>query len=208
MGKPMTRSGIARASLVSFAALTVLTSSAMAGSVNLLWDPSSGASGYKVFSGAASGSYGTPSDVGNATQTTFGSMAQCTATFFAVTAYNSAGESGFSGEISSWPRPELASVTPLEGQQGTTLDVVISGNNYEPGASVQFSNSGITVNSVTRNACGQITANITIAGSASFGAGDVSVVNTNGVTGIAPAIFSVVGAPLPDVQNLQRTDKQ
>ena len=204
----MTDSGIVRFSCVLVAALALLASPALAGSVNLLWDPSSRATGYKVYSGSASGSYGTPSNVGNTTQTTFDTMADCTATFFAVTAFNSAGDSGFSDEISSWPRPEPTSLSPLEAEQGTTLNLVIGGNNFEPGSSVQFSNPGITVNSVTRNSCSQITASLTVSGSAAFGPVNVSVVNTNGVTGTSSVQFSVVGSPLPDVQNLRRTDKQ
>jgi hypothetical protein len=202
-----------KASLVRTPFLTVglllgVSLPALAGSVDLVWDPSSGATGYKVHAGAATGSYGTPLDVGSSTQTTFSTMADCTATFFAVTAYNAAGDSGYSNEISSWPRPALASVNPTEAERGATISLVISGNNFEPGASVVVSNSGVTVNSVTRNSCGQITASITIGGSAPFGTGDVSVVNTNGVTGTSSGVFSVVGSPLPNVDNLRRTDKQ
>ena len=204
----MTDREIVRFSGVLVAALVLLVSPALAGSVNLLWDPSSGATGYKVYSGSASGSYGTPSNVGNTTQTTFGSMADCRATFFAVTAFNSAGDSGFSNEIASWPRPEPTSLSPLEVEQGTTVFLAIGGNNFEPGSSVQLSNPGITVNSVTRNSCGQITANLTVSGSAAFGPVNVSVVNTNGVTGNSSVQLSVVGSPLPGVQNLRRTDKQ
>jgi hypothetical protein len=182
--------------------------SALAGSVNLVWDASAGATGYKVYSRSDSGEYGAGTNVGNTTQTTYLAMADCTATVFAVKAYNAAGESGFSDEVSTWPRPELNGLMPLDGQKGSTLDVVIAGNNFEPGASVLFSGSGITVNSVTRNACAQLTANITISDAAAFGPRDVRVVNTNGVTGVAPGAFTVVGTPLPEVQNLRRTDTQ
>jgi len=60
-------------------------------------DPST--TGYKVYSGTASRTYGTPIDVGNQTTYTFTSLAPATY-YFAVTAYNSAGvQSGFSSEV-------------------------------------------------------------------------------------------------------------
>jgi hypothetical protein len=92
-------------------------------------------------------------------------------------------------------------------QRGQQVSVVLAGNNFQPGVTLQFSNSAITVNSVTRNACGQVTASITVGSSAAFGPVQISAVNANGVTGTAPSLFSVVSTPLPDVQNLRRTDK-
>jgi len=201
--------GIVRFSLVLVAALTAAASSTFAGNVNLIWNPSSGATGYRVYSGSSSNDYtAPPTDVGNTIQATINSMADCTVTFFAVKAYNSAGDSGYSNEILTWPRPEPGAITPPDAEKGTTLNLVINGNNFEPGAIVQFSNAGITVNSVSRNSCAQITANITVSGSAAHGAVDVTVSNTNGISGVSAGQFFVVSSPLPEVQNLRRTDQQ
>ena len=178
-----------------------------AGSVNLQWNASTGATGYKLYSGTSSGSYGTPVTLGGSPQTTVNTMPDCAATFFAVKAFNTAGDSDFSNEISSWPRPSLTSASPAVAQRGQQVSVVLAGNNFQPGVTLQFSNSAITVNSVTRNACGQVTASITVGSSAAFGPVQISAVNANGVTGTAPSLFNVVSTPLPDVQNLRRTDK-
>ena len=178
-----------------------------AGSVNLLWNGSSGATGYKLYSGSSSGSYGTPQTLGSATQTTVSNMTDCAATFFAVSAFNAAGESNRSSEVSTWPRPSLTSANPSQVQPGQQLSIVLSGNNFQPGLAIQFANSAITVNSVTRDACGQVTATITVGSSAASGTVQISAVNPNGVTGVGTNLLTVASAPLPDVQNLRRTDR-
>lgn len=187
--------------------LTAGVAPVAAGSVNLLWNASTGATGYKLYSGSSSGAYGTPQTLGITTQTTVSNMPDCTAMFFAVSAFNAIGESGRSGEISTWPRPSVGAVNPSQAQRGQQLSVLLTGNNFQPGVTLQFGNPAITVNSVTRNACDQITATITIGSSAAFGQVQVSAVNPNGVTGVATNLFSVVSTPLPDVQNLRRTDR-
>lgn len=178
-----------------------------AGSVNLLWNGSSGATGYKLYTGTSPGSYGTPVTLGSTTQTTISTMADCAPTYFAVSAFNAVGESAKSNEVSSWPRPSIGGVNPTQAERGQQVSVVLSGNNFQPGVTVQFGNPAITVNSVTRNACGQVTATITVGSTAAFGPVQVSAVNASGVTGVATSLFSIVSTPLPDVQNLRRTDR-
>src|SRR5437867_3476178 len=79
--------------LAAFAGLS------FAGDVGLAWDASTGAAGYKVHFGTASGVYGTPVDVGINTTYTVTGLAAGTY-YFAVTAYNSSGvQSGFSNEV-------------------------------------------------------------------------------------------------------------
>jgi hypothetical protein len=179
-----------------------------AGEVNLSWNSSAGATGYKIYSGASSRNYGTPVDVGNSNAAPFATMTNCERTYFAVTAYNSAGESGYSAEAFSWPRPQLNSVNQADVQRGQNLDLVIQGMNFESGATVQFSNPYIQVNSVNA-VCQQLTVNITVGSSAAFGEVNVSVANTSGVTGTASGLIQVVGtSDLPTVENPRRTDKQ
>ena len=55
----------------------------------------------KVYVGTAPGVYGPPTDVGNATTAKVTNLTNGQTLFFAVTAYNTAGqESGFSNEVS------------------------------------------------------------------------------------------------------------
>jgi len=199
---------ISRLSVAGILVVAAVIAPAFAGDVNLSWNPSSGATGYKVHSGGSAGNYGPFVDVGNVTQATYSGMADCAATYFAVTAHNTAGDSGFSNEVSSWPRPVLSGTSDAEAQRGDQLNLVITGMNFQPGASLQFSNPDIAINSMTIDACGQITSSITVGSSAAFGPTEISVVNPNGVTGTAAGLFSVVGDPLPNVPNLRRTDKK
>jgi hypothetical protein len=77
------------------------------------------------------------------------------------------------------PEPEVTSVNPSSGNQGQTLDVIITGTNFT-GATVVSFGENITVNSFTVNNNTQITANITIAADAVLGTRDVSVTTPGG----------------------------
>lgn len=65
---------------------------------NPVTDPTLG--GYKVYVGTASGTYSRSMSVGNTTSYTVDSLTTGTTYFFSVTAYNSAGESAPSNEVS------------------------------------------------------------------------------------------------------------
>ncbi len=70
--------------------------------------------------------------------------------------------------------PEVSAVWPDQGNQGQTLDVIITGSHLDTATSVSFG-SGVSVNSFQADSSSQITANITIGGAASAGPRDVSV---------------------------------
>jgi hypothetical protein len=75
---------------------------AMAADVSLAWDASvsTGVTGYKVYIGTASGTYGTPTNLGIQTAYTVTGLSSGTY-YFAVTAFDASGnESGFSNEVS------------------------------------------------------------------------------------------------------------
>lgn len=75
---------------------------AFAADVSLAWDPSpsAGVTGYKLYVGSSSRTYGAPITIGNQTQYTVTGLSAGTY-FFAVTAYDANGnESGFSNEVS------------------------------------------------------------------------------------------------------------
>jgi len=70
-------------------------------SVNLTWNASSGATGYRLHYGQSHGVYDTSIDVGPSTTASLnGSLTVDATYFFAATAYNSAGESDYSNEVS------------------------------------------------------------------------------------------------------------
>jgi predicted phage tail protein len=74
-----------------------------AADISLAWDASTSAniSGYKVYVGTASGSYGTPTAVGNQLSYTVSGLTAGTY-YFAVTAVNASGsESGYSNQVST-----------------------------------------------------------------------------------------------------------
>jgi hypothetical protein len=88
-----------RAALMVLALLVSLSS--FAGQVTLAWNPSEGAEGYRIYWGTQSGVYTYSNDCGAATQTTVTGLVNTITYYFAVTAYNVAGESDFSSEVST-----------------------------------------------------------------------------------------------------------
>lgn len=102
-----------------------------AGEVNLSWNASTTATGYKIYSGTSSGNYSpNPADVGNVTSAPLTGLADgCIKHYAAVTAYNAAGESGFSNEVSFYPRPLIAFVTSPAADPG---NLHINGGNFAP----------------------------------------------------------------------------
>ena len=86
--------------IVAFALLT--TFPAYAADVTGSWDANteSDLAGYKIYYGTESGNYTVSLDVGNATSATIDSLDSNTTYFFAVTAYDNAGnESDLSAEV-------------------------------------------------------------------------------------------------------------
>jgi PKD repeat protein len=83
--------------------LSLFVNPAFAGQASLAWNASasSGVTGYKVHYGTASRSYSTHLDVGNKLTSSVPNLTAGTTYYFAVTAYNAAGESGYSNEASA-----------------------------------------------------------------------------------------------------------
>jgi len=117
------------------------------GEVQLSWDASVGATGYKVYLGAASGVYGDPpADVGNVTTVQVASMLDgCVQQFLAVTAYNGSGESAFSDEVATFPRPNVLGDPVASGE-----NLLFSGGNFAPGMTVTVDGAVIPF---TRDSC-------------------------------------------------------
>ena len=89
--------------------------------------------------------------------------------------------------------PTLSTVSPSQAIQGQALSVTITGTNLFGVTAVGFG-SGITVNSFTVDNSTQITASITVSGSATVGARDVSVTNAAGTATLTSG-FTVNQAP-------------
>ena len=108
--------------------------------------------------------------------------------------------------------PTISSASPNQGVQTQTLDVTISGTYFTGATAVSFG-ADITVNSFTVNSATQITANITIGGSAAAGLRDFSVTTpggtatrTNGFTVLTmPTISSVSPTQADQGQTLSVT---
>jgi PKD repeat protein len=75
--------------------------------------------------------------------------------------------------------PTVTAISPETGDQGNTLYVAITGTNFDPAIAVDFGD-GITVNSFTIGNQTLITANISIAATATAASRDVLVTNPGG----------------------------
>lgn len=181
-----------------------------AGTMSVAWDPVADAdvAGYKVYYGTAPGVYPNYKDAGNTTGTTLTGLDPCTRYYVAVKAYDTGGlESvNYSNEVNGLPRPVVNTITPATGEQGATLTVTITGESFDTGATVEFSGTGITVQSVTRDSCTQVRATILIALTATTGARDVTVVNPDNSYGTKTGAFTVTANAAPTVSSTSPAD--
>ncbi len=178
------------------AVLAAVSSPVHAGDISVAWDPvtDSDLDGYRVEWGTAPGTYSFQQDLGApTTEVTVVGLTDCTDWHVAVRAFDTAGNfsATFSNEVSGWPRPTIASAGPAAAEQGQALDVAISGTNFRSGATVEFSNAGITVNSVTVVSCTELIASISIDSAATVGAAAISVTNPDQTFGTTADLFSV-----------------
>jgi len=180
-------------------ALLLTTTIASAGEVQLSWDPSANADGYRVYRGPSSGAYGPPTDVGNTTSTPVNGLDDCAPSYFAVTAYNQGGESIHSEEVSSWPRAVLTAASPTVVERGTAVAVVVTGTNFRDGDAIAFSNPGLQLTGLTIDACQQMTLSVTVASDAPLGATDVVATHPSGVAGTGNGLFTISPPAPPTV---------
>ncbi|MER2526979.1 MAG: PKD domain-containing protein, partial [Candidatus Competibacter denitrificans] len=104
--------------------IACFATNAFAGQVNLGWNASTGSvAGYRVYYGTASGNYTSQLNAGAATTATVANLTDGTTYYFAVKAYDGAGnESGFSNEVNQ----TLAGTTPTNPTNPTTVAPVSS----------------------------------------------------------------------------------
>lgn len=114
------------------AAVLAAGTGANAGTVGIAWDAADGAAGYKVHYGPNSSNYTNVIDVGNVLETDISALDDCTDWYFAVSAYNAAGDSDLSNEVFTWPRTRVDNATPTATIQGEQFTVTLNGGNFDP----------------------------------------------------------------------------
>jgi hypothetical protein len=126
-----------------------------AAQVTLAWDKSSGAVGYKIYSGTASNSYSWVVDVGNVTTYTTANLTDGYTYYFAAKAYDASfHESDYSAEV-SYKAVTTATTYIISASAGTGGTISPSGSvSVTSGSSKTFTitpNSGYKISNVTVN---------------------------------------------------------
>jgi len=174
---------------------------ARSGTISLAWDPSSSTNlaGYRVHYGSSPGTYTQSLDVGNTTSATVTGLADCSTWYLSVKAYNTAGNTStaYSNEVTGWARPVVASVGPSSAKQGSRVTLALTGNDFRTGATVQFGNPLISVNSVSVASCTSVTADVTIAAGATVGSTNVDVMSADRTFGTLAGAFTVLSSVPP-----------
>jgi len=119
-----------------FFSLFITTAFAQTTDVEFQWDAVSGADGYKLYYGPTSRDYLSPIDVGNKTNHTL--ALDPDTYYFAVTAYNNYGESGYSDEVgpitiaaNDPPSSGTSSNPPYQQDPGADGIVTIEVENFD-----------------------------------------------------------------------------
>jgi len=116
-----------------------------AAQIKLAWDPSitPDVAGYRVYYGTASGTYGTPIDIGNVTTYIFDGLTQGVMYYMAVTAYDVANyESDYSNEVSGKTTETVSTPNvvsgPTNGITGTPYFYTTGGSSSSLGHPVEY----------------------------------------------------------------------
>ena len=117
--------------LAFFLSLFIFSQDIFAAQIRVAWDPNTepDLAGYKVYYGAASGTYGAPIDAGKVTTYTLAGLTLGQAYFISVTAYNTSNiESGHSNEVSGAATDGALTFTVTTNPSGQ--QVVVDGTTY------------------------------------------------------------------------------
>jgi hypothetical protein len=113
-----------------------------------------------------------------------------------ITATNpDAGVSSLASAFTVNGAPTVTSTSPSSGDQGGTQTVAVKGTNFESGASVSISGTGVKVNSTSFVSATQLTASITVESGAATGARTVTVTNPDTTSASLSSGFTVNGKP-------------
>ena len=99
--------------------------------------------------------------------------------------------------------PIVASISPTSGAPGDTLNVTITGLNFQPGAATSFG-EGIAVNSVAFVNSTQLVANITVDTNIqnTSSARTATVTNPDGSSGSLASAFRIDASPAPEITSI------
>jgi hypothetical protein len=100
-------------------------------------------------------------------------------------------------DASSSVAPVLKSIDPNSGGRGKTFIMTLSGEDFQPGATVTFSTGDVTATEVVVRSSTEMTAKVTVAANAlvttsAFTRRSVTVKNPNGKTGTLSLAFAVL----------------
>lgn len=192
--------------------LPIIPFMAMAGEASLAWDPVDTAVSYNVYYGGLPGVYDESINTTNEFATL--TAPDCVDTHYAIKALDNEGlESlGYSNEVFGFPKPTLTSITPSVVDAPFNGDIVVTGLNFDDFVQFAFTNGTIQINSVTRDACDQLTVNISVPANEPGGDKGSEVINKDNVwSGNVPGLFSVNNTsatePPPTPVNVRRTEK-
>ncbi len=116
---------------------------------------------------------------------------------FTITVTDTTGATGSKAlSITIGTPPTITSLNPSSrGQGAVNQTITITGTNFQTGAVVSFSGTGITVNSTTFTNSTHLSVNITVAANATVGAHDVTETNPDTGTTTLTGGFTVNAAP-------------
>jgi len=127
---------------------------------------------------------------------------------YRVRAENGIGTSAFGASNSvttppvANPAPTLTSIAPVSGTLGQTLDVIFTGTNFINGVTTVNAGPGINVNTINVNSSTTLTANLTIALTATTGPRNFSVNNGPPGGGTSVTQTFIVNNPAPALASL------
>lgn len=190
--------------LLPFASILFASTALAQGTMQLAWDgvTHDDLQGYRIYFDSLSGIGGAEEsvDVENGTvapptTVTLTGLTDCTDYYVAAQSYDAAGNvsTGYSNEVSDYPRPRLQTATPATGARGATVNVTLAGSNFKSGATVAISGAGVTVQNVVVTGCDQITLELVIALDAAETARDLTVTNPSDVATTGIGMFAVAG---------------
>jgi hypothetical protein len=104
------------------------------------------------------------------------------------------------------PPPSLLSLSPASGIQAQSVDVVLTGEDFQEGAVWQLNGTGVTVRNVQFVSSTTMNATMDIALDAEPGARDLTVINPDGQSATLTGAFTVMSASALMLIDITRTD--